>query len=86
VPGAIGELRELKGRYHLGTFMLKDDSFIAHSGWAVELAQTLRESGLDYKWRCNVRANLVVRGPHLMEEMAQSCFLAAYSPQGRPEQ
>jgi anaerobic magnesium-protoporphyrin IX monomethyl ester cyclase len=72
VPHVIGELRELQEVYHLDAFMLEDDTFIAHNGWAIEFAQALRQSGLRFKWGCNVRADLVVQGPHLMEEMARS--------------
>ena len=42
--------------------MLEDDTFIAHNGWAMEFAQALRDSGLGFKWGCNVRADLVVLG------------------------
>ena len=72
VPHVIGELRELKERYRLDAFMLEDDTFIAHNGWATEFAQALRDSGLDFQWGCNVRADLVVKSPHLLEEMARS--------------
>ncbi len=72
VPHVIGELRELKEKYHLDAFMLEDDTFIAHNGWAMEFATALRDSGLGFKWGCNVRADLVVKNPHLLEEMARS--------------
>jgi radical SAM superfamily enzyme YgiQ (UPF0313 family) len=72
VPHVIDELRELKEKHRLDAFMLEDDTFIAHNGWAMEFAQSLRESGLDFKWGCNVRADLVVKNPHLLEEMARS--------------
>jgi radical SAM superfamily enzyme YgiQ (UPF0313 family) len=68
----MGELKELKERYALDAFMLEDDTFIAHNGWATEFAQSLRASGLGFSWGCNVRADLVVKSPHLMEEMARS--------------
>jgi radical SAM superfamily enzyme YgiQ (UPF0313 family) len=72
VPHVIGELRELQEVYRLDAFMLEDDTFIAHNGWAIEFAETLRQSGLKFKWGCNVRADLVVQGPHLMKEMARA--------------
>ncbi|MBN1584384.1 MAG: cobalamin-dependent protein [Anaerolineae bacterium] len=72
VSHVIGELRELKEKYRLDAFMLEDDTFIAHNGWAMEFAASLRDSGLGFKWGCNVRADLVVRNPHLLEEMARS--------------
>jgi anaerobic magnesium-protoporphyrin IX monomethyl ester cyclase len=72
VPHVMGELKELKERYALDAFMLEDDTFIAHNGWATEFAQSLRASGLGFSWGCNVRADLVVKSPHLMEEMARS--------------
>jgi len=72
VPHVIDELRELREKYRLDAFMLEDDTFIAHNSWAMEFATALRDSGLNYKWGCNVRADLVVKNPHLMEEMARS--------------
>ncbi|MBN1639775.1 MAG: B12-binding domain-containing radical SAM protein [Anaerolineae bacterium] len=72
VPHLLDELRELRERYDLDAFMLEDDTFIAHNGWAMAFAEGLRASGLDYQWGCNVRADLVVRSPHLMAEMARS--------------
>jgi radical SAM superfamily enzyme YgiQ (UPF0313 family) len=72
VPHVIGELRVLKEKHRLDAFMLEDDTFIAHNGWAMEFARSLRESGLGFQWGCNVRADLVVKSPHLVEEMARS--------------
>ncbi len=72
VSHVMDELRELKEKYGLDAFMLEDDTFIAHNGWAMEFAQALRTSGLDFQWGCNVRADLVVKTPHLMEEMSRS--------------
>jgi radical SAM superfamily enzyme YgiQ (UPF0313 family) len=72
VAHVMDELRELREVYHLDAFMLEDDTFIAHNHWALEFAHQLQASGLDFQWGCNVRADLVVRGPHLMEEMARA--------------
>ncbi len=72
VAHVIGELRELRVKYGLDAFMLEDDTFIAHEAWATEFAHRLRDSGLDFKWGCNVRADLVVKNPHLVQEMAES--------------
>ncbi len=72
VPHVLGELHELRTRYRLDAFMLEDDTFIAHHDWAMEFARGLRDSGLDFKWGCNVRADLVVKHPDLMAEMARS--------------
>jgi len=72
VVHVMDELRELREVYHLDAFMLEDDTFIAHNHWALEFAHQLQASGLDFQWGCNVRADLVVKGPHLMEEMARA--------------
>jgi anaerobic magnesium-protoporphyrin IX monomethyl ester cyclase len=72
VAHVMDELRELREVYHLDAFMLEDDTFIAHNHWALEFAHQLQASGLDFQWGCNVRADLVVKGPHLMEEMARA--------------
>jgi radical SAM superfamily enzyme YgiQ (UPF0313 family) len=72
VPHVLDELRELRERYNLDAFMLEDDTFIAHNSWAMAFAEGLRETGFGFQWGCNVRADLVVKSPHLMEEMARS--------------
>jgi anaerobic magnesium-protoporphyrin IX monomethyl ester cyclase len=69
VEHVMDELHELREIYHLDAFMLEDDTFIAHNHWALEFAGALQASGLDLQWGCNVRADLVVKAPHLMEEM-----------------
>ena len=71
-PRMQGQIRELRDRFKLDAFMLEDDTFIAHHDWALEFARSLTASGLEFKWGCNVRADLVVKGPHLMEEMARA--------------
>jgi radical SAM superfamily enzyme YgiQ (UPF0313 family) len=72
VAHVMDELRELREVYGLDAFMLEDDTFIAHNHWALDFAHQLQASGLDYQWGCNVRADLVVKGPELMEEMARA--------------
>jgi radical SAM superfamily enzyme YgiQ (UPF0313 family) len=72
VAHVMDELRELREVYDLDAFMLEDDTFIAHNHWALDFAHQLQASGLDFQWGCNVRADLVVKGPHLMEEMARA--------------
>jgi len=72
VGHVIDELHELRNRYRLDAFMLEDDTFIAHHDWALEFAQSLATSGLDFKWGCNVRADLIVRSPHLLAEMVRA--------------
>ncbi len=72
VAHVMDELRELRDVYGLDAFMLEDDTFIAHNHWALDFAHQLQGSGLDFQWGCNVRADLVVKGPHLMEEMARA--------------
>jgi anaerobic magnesium-protoporphyrin IX monomethyl ester cyclase len=77
VSHVIGELHELRERYRLDAFMLEDDTFIAHNGWAAEFASSLCDSGMNFKWGCNVRADLVVKNPHLMADMVRSGLVQA---------
>jgi radical SAM superfamily enzyme YgiQ (UPF0313 family) len=72
VAHVLDELRQLRQDYDLDAFMLEDDTFIAHNGWAMAFAEGLRASDLRYSWGCNVRADLVVQSPHLMQEMARA--------------
>lgn len=72
VAHVMDELRELREVYHLDAFMLEDDTFIAHNHWALEFAHQLQDSALNFQWGCNVRADLVVKGPQLMAEMVRA--------------
>ncbi|MDY7041238.1 MAG: radical SAM protein [Chloroflexota bacterium] len=61
VDDIIAELEHLKVTYDIKAFMFEDDTFIANGGWAYEFCERLRTSGLDLKWGCNVRVDLVKR-------------------------
>ncbi len=67
VDNIIAELEHLKAAYNIQAFMFEDDTFIANGGWAYEFCEKLRTSGLDLRWGCNVRADLVRRD--LLEAM-----------------
>jgi len=61
VDDIIAELEHLKTTYNIQAFMFEDDTFIANGGWAYEFCERLRTCGLNLKWGCNVRADLVKR-------------------------
>ena len=55
----LEELKALKERYEIDSFMFYDDTFVIEEKWVYAFCDTLLESNLQLLWFCNVRANLV---------------------------
>jgi len=85
IERVIDDIRFYKKRYGVTNFVFKDSTFTAKKKWASEFCQALIDSGLDIKWRCNTRANLVP--PPLLELMAKAgCYVINFGIEsGRPE-
>jgi anaerobic magnesium-protoporphyrin IX monomethyl ester cyclase len=66
VDHVIAEVQQVRARYPLEQVIFLDDLFIIYDDWLEEFADKWpRQVGLPFF--CNVRANLVVRGPHKVE-------------------
>jgi len=81
----IADIKHYKQRYGVTNFVFKDSTFTAKKKWAFEFCQRLIDEGLDIKWRCNTRANLVP--PELLELMAKAgCYVINFGVEsGHPE-
>lgn len=55
----LQEIIRLKEKYNINAFMFQDDTFIIDKKWVLEICDRILDNGLDLKWCCNVRANLV---------------------------
>ncbi len=55
----LQEITYLREKYNINAFMFQDDTFIIDKKWALEICDRILDNGLDLKWGCNVRANLV---------------------------
>ena len=68
-PGrVIEEITTLHARYGIDGFWFTDDTFTTNRKWVTEFCRLLTETGLDLKWGCTTRANLIA--PELMRTMA----------------
>ncbi len=55
----LAELELLVSDYGIDAFMFEDSTFVVDGGWVHGICDALIESGLDLKWCCNVRADLL---------------------------
>ena len=55
----LEELKDLKERYRIDSFMFYDDTFVIDEKWVFSFCDALIRSNLKLVWSCNVRANLV---------------------------
>ena len=85
IDRVLEDIRFLKEKYGVTNFVFKDSTFTAHKKWAAEFCQALIDSGLDIKWRCNTRVNLVP--PPLLELMAKAgCYVINFGVEsGHPD-
>ncbi len=71
VDHVIQEVKWVRERYPLEQVVFLDDLFIIYDDWLEEFAEKWpQEVGLPFF--CNVRANLVVKGPHKVELLRQA--------------
>ena len=57
----LQELTRLREKYNINAFMFQDDTFIIDEKWVRDICANIINAGLDLKWGCNVRANLVTK-------------------------
>ena len=70
----IRDIRFYVDKYGCRNFVFKDSTFTANKKWADQFCDALIASGLNIKWRCNTRVNLVP--PPLLEKMARAgCYV-----------
>ena len=81
----IADIKYYKEKYGCSNFVFKDSTFTAKKKWAAEFCQALIDSGVDIKWRCNTRVNLVP--PPLLELMAKAgCYVINFGVEsGHPD-
>ncbi len=69
----LKELVHLVDKYSINAFMFEDSTFIVDHKWVTEICRRMIEKGLDLKWCCNVRADL------LTEELVDTMVAAGLS-------
>ncbi len=66
----IDEIVALQRAYPIDGFWFTDDTLTADESWVREFCQRLDDTGLDLRWGCTTRANLISAG--LMQRMASA--------------
>lgn len=72
VPNIIGELKELRGRYHFASFMFHDDCLTEDREWVMEFCDAYRAEGFTQPFFCQSRADIIVKHPDMVRRMAQA--------------
>jgi radical SAM superfamily enzyme YgiQ (UPF0313 family) len=85
IERVIKDIRHNVEKYNCRNFVFKDSTFTANKKWADAFCDALIESGLNIKWRCNTRVNLVP--PPLLEKMRKAgCYVINFGVEsGDPE-
>jgi len=55
----VDEIEQLHDRYNIGFMVFVDDTFIVNKKRAIEICNQIIERGIDIKWECAGRVNLV---------------------------
>ncbi len=81
----INDIRACVEKYGCRNFVFKDSTFTANKRWAEAFCDALIEAGLNIKWRCNTRVNLVP--PPLLEKMKKAgCYVINFGVEsGHPK-
>jgi magnesium-protoporphyrin IX monomethyl ester (oxidative) cyclase len=81
----IKDIRHCVEKYGCRNFVFKDSTFTANKKWADQFCDALIAAGLDIKWRCNTRVNLVP--PPLLEKMHRAgCYVINFGVEsGHPD-
>lgn len=85
IDRVIADIRFNVEKYNCRNFVFKDSTFTANKKWADAFCDALIASGLNIKWRCNTRVNLVP--PPLLEKMKKAgCYVINFGVEsGSPE-
>lgn len=74
IDRVIKDIRFNVEKYGCNNFVFKDSTFTANKKWAAEFCDALIASGLNIKWRCNTRVNLVPQ-PLLAKMREAGCYV-----------
>ncbi|MHB0876233.1 MAG: B12-binding domain-containing radical SAM protein [Anaerolineae bacterium] len=72
VANVIGELAELRDKYHFRSFMFHDDCLTENPRWVREFCQAYRERGFTQPFFCQSRADIIVKHEETVALMAQA--------------
>ncbi len=72
-PGnVIGELRQLRKRYHFKSMMIHDDCITEDQPWVVEFCRQYKANGFKQPFACQSRADIICRNEEMVALMKEA--------------
>jgi anaerobic magnesium-protoporphyrin IX monomethyl ester cyclase len=71
VSHVIGELKDLRDKYHFSTLMIHDDCLTEDRPWVTEFCDRYEEEGFQQPFWCQARVDHVVKHEDMIRRMAQ---------------
>jgi anaerobic magnesium-protoporphyrin IX monomethyl ester cyclase len=71
VAHVIGELQELRDKYHFNTLMIHDDCLTEDRAWVTEFCDSYEAEGFTQAFWCQARVDHVVRHEDMIRRMAE---------------
>jgi anaerobic magnesium-protoporphyrin IX monomethyl ester cyclase len=71
VSHVIGELKQLREKYHFNTLMIHDDCLTEDRAWVTEFCDRYEAEGLRQQFWCQARVDHVVRHEDMIKRMAE---------------
>jgi anaerobic magnesium-protoporphyrin IX monomethyl ester cyclase len=72
VDNVIEELRLLRDKYGMGSFMFHDDCFTEDRQWVLEFCGRYRDKGFTQDFICQTRADIICKYPDMIKTLAIS--------------
>ena len=72
VDNVIEELKLLKEKYDIASFMFHDDCLTEDRAWVSEFSEKYIAEGFDMPYFCQSRADIIARHPDMVEKMAKA--------------
>ncbi|MCE5259420.1 MAG: B12-binding domain-containing radical SAM protein [Chloroflexi bacterium] len=71
VGNVMGELEELRDRFHFASLMFHDDCLTEDREWVIEFCRAYRAAGFTQPFFCQSRADIIVKNEDMVALMAQ---------------
>ncbi len=72
VPHVVGELKQLRDKYHFNTLMIHDDCLTEDRAWVTEFCDAYQAEGFTESFWCQARVDHVVRHEDMIERMTDA--------------
>lgn len=70
VPSVIDEMKMLRGKYGMKSFMFHDDCFTEDKSWVSEFCVRYKEGGFKQPFICQTRSDIICKNPDMIKKLA----------------